>query len=90
VRYLFPKNIVIETSLPFRREFNYAVFECEKGIVLAHAYIPAREDFGAALTDYNLADKGFLAMVELNPQILGIGIATILTRACGFLMCHIG
>ena len=42
-------------------------------------FLPGRS-FGATSTDYNLADKGFLAMVELNPQILGIGIATILTR----------
>ena len=43
-----------------------------------------------ALTDDNRAGLGARAVVELNPQIFGLGITEIFSGAAGFFMRHGG
>ncbi len=70
--YLISHNIIVETSLSFGAKLNFTGFESEKGIVLAHAYIPAWQNCRTALADYDLTNPNRLAMINLDPQVLWI------------------
>ena len=64
----------IEMRLHFGAELHCSVLAGEKRIVIGAKHIRARHIFRAALTDDNLSDRHFLAVLKLDPEPFGDGI----------------
>jgi hypothetical protein len=61
--------------LHFRAELDGAVLAGEKRVVIGAKHIRAWHIFRAALTDDDLSDRYFLAVLKLDPEPFGYGIA---------------
>ena len=88
MRDFFSVNIIIEWDFAFGSELNNTAFEREKGMVFAHAYISARQNLRTALAHDNLASQNTLTVVYFDAKIFGIGITTVFSWTCRFLMSH--
>src|SRR5436305_448352 len=69
-------------------ERHAAVDEREKGMVLAHAHVHARIEFGAALTHEDVARDCELTAELLHAETTAGRITTVTRRAACLLMCH--
>ena len=63
---------VVEARLALGAKDDFAILEGKKGMILAHADIAAREDICSSLADNDLAIHDVLAMVYLDPKMLGV------------------
>lgn len=66
---LFPHDIAIEANFSLCAEMNNTFFKSKEGIVLADADIATRYNDRAALTDDDLADASFLAVIDFDAKI---------------------
>ena len=65
----------IEMRLHLRTEFDGAVLAGKKCVVIGAHNVCARDILCSALTDDDLADRNFLAVLKLDPKPFGYGIA---------------
>ena len=79
----------VETGFHLAGEFDDAISERKKGVVLADTDILADDYAGAALADDDHARLGFLAVSNLNAQKLRIGVREVLGCSSPFFCCHI-
>ena len=61
---------------------------CEKGVVLAHADIGAREELCPALSHDDRACLYHLTAEQLYASVLRIAVSAVPRRALSFFMCH--
>lgn len=85
---LLPKDIIIETSFALGAKRDFTFLQSKEGVVFTHADVATRENVRAALAEDDLARSNMLAMVDLNPRILGIGVSAVLGCSSCFLMSH--
>ena len=71
----FPAGAV-KVPLHLRDEFDRTVFAGEERIVSGADDVDARGVLGAALADDDLADHDFLAVLKLDAEPFGDGIAS--------------
>jgi hypothetical protein len=69
-------------------EFHNAVAESEEGEIAAATDVFARMEFGAALTDNDVAGENGFATVLFNTKILRIAVAAVTAAGLTFLMSH--
>lgn len=69
---LLPHDITIERSLALGSERYDTILECKESMVFTSAHIDAREGSGATLTENDLTDGDFLAMIDLNSKVFWI------------------
>ena len=61
----------------FTLKLHYAIFQCEKGVVLSHADIDAGENTCALLSDDDGTGVNFFAAVGFDAQSLAVRVATV-------------
>jgi len=66
----------VKVAFHLGNEFDRAVLAGKKGIVGGAKDVHARSVLGAALADDNLADHDFLAVLKLDAEPFGDGIAS--------------
>ncbi len=57
-------------------------------VVRTHLYVFARSDLGSALTNDDATNVGEFSGVELGPEALAMGIASVRCRTTGLFVCH--
>ena len=67
----------VKTYFAHRTEGDNARLECKNSMVFAEAHMAPRDHFGAALADYNVARLGYLAGIELDPQVFCVGVRKV-------------
>ena len=68
-------------------EHDATIDEREQGMVLAHAHVAARIEFGPALTHEDVAGNGFLPAELLDAEATTGRITTVTRRTACLLMC---
>jgi len=66
----------IKMPLHFGNEFDHAVLAGKEGIICGADDVDARSVLGAALADDDLADHDLLAVLKLDAEAFGDGIAS--------------
>jgi hypothetical protein len=73
---------------PFLFELHMTIAFCEQRVITTDADIHTCMNSRSALANNNIASNDSLAAIYLDAQPFGFRIATVLTTAACFLMCH--
>src|SRR5690606_38187416 len=69
-------------------ELDLAVDQREQGVVAAEADARTRVELGAALAHDDVAGSDRLAAVDLDAEVLRVGVAAVAGRTTSLFMCH--
>ena len=67
-------------------EFHHTVNQGVQGVVIATTHVVAGMDFGAALTNQDVAGQHKLTVATLGAQTLGLAVTTVARATDTFLM----
>jgi hypothetical protein len=89
VKNLSALNDVDDLAATFCAELNRACYECEESVIAASANACTRVEVGSALADNDFASLDDLAAIALNPEVLGVRVASVASGRRSLFMCHV-